>query len=258
MTKYTKFVLSTLCGVAMTMTSVNAFGQKTAALARAQLSGESSRAHQEEDRGMAVETTSGTNSEAPKPQKTFRARNYQLNFNGVEVGDLPDGWKAASENIATTMYGDRPAVKLSREGLTEVDLVGLFEQPGNFRFAITIAAKDAYRMMKVILVDEKGMELLVSIKYISNEVYYQFDDAERKKFYSQDQFRTFVFERTNAEKGNFTFKLEGNDSEIVTARKGQFGTLVAARIITNGSELAITDLRVEAKKSKSGLANTRS
>ncbi|MBR5756994.1 MAG: hypothetical protein IKX88_00160, partial [Thermoguttaceae bacterium] len=135
-------------------------------------------------------------------------------------------------------------------------LDGLFEQSGSFSFSFTAGVSDNYQHdLQVVLVDEKGLELMVSIRFIGRYAQSKFDDA--KEFATQNsskEKRTFVIIRKDAQKGNFNFKEEGFDSEIVAVRKPEFGTLVSARIIMSDPEIAISNLRVAAQKSSSVLA----
>ena len=209
------------------------------------------------DADRALSATSDQPTVAPSRPNSYKARNYELDLNEVEIGDLPDGWRAASDNIAVSMFGDSPAIKLARKGITEVDLDGLFEQSGSFIFSFTAGVSELYQQheLQVILVDEKGLELTTSISFRGQNARSKFDDA--KEFETQNsskEKRTFVIIRKDAQKGNFNFKEEGFDSEIVAVRKPEFGTLVSARIIMSDPEIAISNLRVAAQKSSSVLA----
>lgn len=268
-----KLTLALLCGLALP--SLASYGQTTDEI-RASLRGSAPRSassrvqsSRDKDRGMTAtgdsdrtsrnNDASSSGTGATSRPNSYKARNYELDLEDVEIGDLPDGWHAASDNIAVSMFGDSPAIKLAREGVTEVDLDGLFEQSGSFSFSFT-AGVSGYqqRDLQVIIVDEKGLELTTCIALNKSSgrgcVQSKFDDAEA--FDTNDPnkaTRTFVISRKDAKKGIFNFREEGFDSQVVAVKKPDFGTLVSARIIMSSPEIAISDVRVAAQKSSSVL-----
>ncbi|MBQ9373123.1 MAG: hypothetical protein IJU03_13175 [Thermoguttaceae bacterium] len=211
------------------------------------------------DRTSRNNDASSSGTGATSRPNSYKARNYELDLEDVEIGDLPDGWHAASDNIAVSMFGDSPAIKLARKGVTEVDLDGLFEQSGSFSFSFTAGVSDGSQHgLRVILVDEKGLELKICVTLNRSggkgNVRSKFDDAEKIETVDYNKTtRTFVVNRKDAKKGIFNFIEEGFDSQVVAVKKPEFGTLVSARIIMDDPQVAISDVRVAAQKSSSVL-----